>query len=336
MSKKFVEYISNDQFRENVKIQLPVLVINGRTEGPTIFLCAAQHGRELHGFAALSCVYEAINPEEVAGRIIMMPVMNPLGVRMRNQDFPTERARYMSTYRSDFRHDMDVSWLEGEDAESVQSPVAQKIYQTYVRQSDIVVDIHGWRSGSIAWADEPELLKFMDAALRLTLIGKQKEPHCTLTRRARAEGKIVHSAEFQPQDYLHAGTMSTACRFIRNLLKIYGLIPGAPEITEERYHLTDRNVFVKTPATGLVVPFYQDQEIVPAGAEYLRLISLDTGLTIWSYCTEETMMNIYSARYYLGEGIEGTSYVEPGMLIGHLNKVRRFNSAAGTFEELQS
>ncbi len=47
------EWVSNETFVQNIRIQLPVLIAEGDRPGQTVFICAAQHGREIHGVAAI-------------------------------------------------------------------------------------------------------------------------------------------------------------------------------------------------------------------------------------------------------------------------------------------
>lgn len=58
-------------------IDIPVAVINGAKSGPTLALVAGSHGTEYASIIALQKMIQTINPAEVAGVLIIVPLVNP-------------------------------------------------------------------------------------------------------------------------------------------------------------------------------------------------------------------------------------------------------------------
>ena len=61
------------------KIEVPVTVINGVKDGPTVVITAGVHPNELIGQAATVQLSNEISPEEVSGTLILVHIQNPMG-----------------------------------------------------------------------------------------------------------------------------------------------------------------------------------------------------------------------------------------------------------------
>ena len=322
------EWVSNEMFVQNIRIQLPVLIAEGERSGPTVFICAAQHGREIHGFAAISQVFDELSAAELRGTVIFVPAMNPLGVRMRIQDIPDELPRRVPAMNGAPVRNMNRLWDLADGADSIQSAVVKQIYERYVSRADAVLDIHGWGSGSTGWTTGNCASILQKFGLRMFSITKM-DSDGMLAARARRDGKDAYTVEIEPQNLVVKDSFDLTCRIIRNMLKAYGMIPGEPELPGEQFiRDPDGDVFLETPVTGIAVSLFRDQEVVAAGSEYLRILSVDTGETLWRHIQKEEMLNVYAGRYYLGPGREPTSYVERGMKIAHLASFKKIANTA--------
>ena len=56
---------------------LPLLLVRGRLEGPTLVVTAGVHGDEYEGVRAIFEMYLRLNPDEMAGDMLAVPVANP-------------------------------------------------------------------------------------------------------------------------------------------------------------------------------------------------------------------------------------------------------------------
>ena len=61
------------------RIDIPVLVMNGTQDGPTLLVVSTQHGIEIQGVEVIHKVMrERVDPKNLRGAIIGIPVENPL------------------------------------------------------------------------------------------------------------------------------------------------------------------------------------------------------------------------------------------------------------------
>ena len=66
-------------------LSLPVHVVHGSRPGPTLGLTAAIHGTEYPPILALREVVLGLNPQELRGTLIVLPVANPVSLAARHR-----------------------------------------------------------------------------------------------------------------------------------------------------------------------------------------------------------------------------------------------------------
>lgn len=72
-------------------LSLPVEVVNGRRDGPRLWLSAAVHGDELNGVEVIRRVLEEIEPASLRGAVIAVPVVNVFGFIIQSRYLPDRR-----------------------------------------------------------------------------------------------------------------------------------------------------------------------------------------------------------------------------------------------------
>lgn len=71
--------IKGIELNTNTSIDIPVLVMNGEKDGPTILIVSTQHGIEIQGAEVIiKIMRDKVNPKDLRGAIIGIPVENPL------------------------------------------------------------------------------------------------------------------------------------------------------------------------------------------------------------------------------------------------------------------
>lgn len=70
---------------------LPVVVINGRSSGPHVWLSAAIHGDELNGIQIIRRVLRELDARNVRGALIAVPIVNPMGFMVGSRYLPDRR-----------------------------------------------------------------------------------------------------------------------------------------------------------------------------------------------------------------------------------------------------
>lgn len=109
-------------------VELPLLVMHGRTDGPTVWLDAAIHGDEVCGVEIIRRVVAAINPRTIRGTLIAVPIVNVHGFMNRDRYLPDRR-------------DLNRSF-PGSARGSLASQIAHLMMTEVVQRSDVGIDLH--------------------------------------------------------------------------------------------------------------------------------------------------------------------------------------------------
>ncbi|MDJ0658583.1 MAG: succinylglutamate desuccinylase/aspartoacylase family protein [Crocosphaera sp.] len=116
------------QLPTRTTISLPVVVINGQYNGPTLWLSAAIHGDEINGVEIIRQILNKIKPKYLYGAIIAVPVVNVFGF--------IEQSRYLPD-----RRDLNRSF-PGSPQGSLASRLAHLFMTEIVNHSTHGIDLH--------------------------------------------------------------------------------------------------------------------------------------------------------------------------------------------------
>jgi hypothetical protein len=109
-------------------VTLPEHVLHGLRPGPTMFVSAAIHGDELNGVEIIRRVLRALQPGNIAGTLLCVPVVNAYGF--------IGRSRYLPD-----RRDLNRSF-PGSPGGSLAARLAHLFLTEVVRRSQIGIDLH--------------------------------------------------------------------------------------------------------------------------------------------------------------------------------------------------
>ncbi|MAX55990.1 MAG: succinylglutamate desuccinylase [Alcanivoracaceae bacterium] len=134
-----------DQSFGSIATPVPVLVAHGTKPGPQLCLTAAIHGDELNGIEMVRRLMYKLEPNELAGTVIGVPIVNLDGFR--------SGSRYLSD-----RRDLN-RYFPGNKNGSAASRVAHSLYSNIVSHCDYLVDLH---TGSQKRVNLPQLRADLD------------------------------------------------------------------------------------------------------------------------------------------------------------------------------
>ena len=77
-----------------VKVDIPVVVINGAGAGPTFWVNAAIHGDEPEGPLACALAAKQIDPTKLRGAVVLVPCVNPLAFSAAERGNPLDTFTY--------------------------------------------------------------------------------------------------------------------------------------------------------------------------------------------------------------------------------------------------
>lgn len=116
-------------------ISLPVIIAKGKLSGPTLGLTAAVHGNELNGIPVIQRLFAEIEPAELKGTIIGVPVVNV-------PSFMRKQRRFVDGV--DLNHIMP-----GIKNGNVSQTYAYRFIEKVIKQLDYLIDLHTASFGRI-------------------------------------------------------------------------------------------------------------------------------------------------------------------------------------------
>src|SRR5690606_11963254 len=118
----------------------PVNVVHGTRPGPVLCLTAAVHGDELNGVEIVRQVVNRLDPAELAGTVVGVPIVNLSGF--------SRNSRYLPD-----RRDLN-RFFPGSRFGSVASRIANSFFENVVGACDALVDFH---TGSFDRSNLPQV-----------------------------------------------------------------------------------------------------------------------------------------------------------------------------------
>ncbi len=107
----------------------PLIVIAGARPGPTAALVAGIHGDEYEGPAALWRVLAAVTPENLCGRLLVVPVAHGAAFSAGTRTSPIDGVNLARIF-------------PGDPGGTTTLRLAHDLFETVVRRADFLVDLH--------------------------------------------------------------------------------------------------------------------------------------------------------------------------------------------------
>src|SRR5690606_5883896 len=108
--------------------RLPLVLISGRA-GPTALLISGSHGDEYEGQIILSRLIENLNPDDVSGRVIILPAAHPPAVIAGRRTSPFDNGNLNRSFTA-------------HQAATLADKIALLIKAELLPIADAVVDLH--------------------------------------------------------------------------------------------------------------------------------------------------------------------------------------------------
>jgi predicted deacylase len=118
-------------------LEIPVNVIAGRGSTPVFACIAGIHGDEPEGVLALLDMWDVVEPSELIGRLILIPVANPLAFAAGTRISPLDSV------------DLNRSF-PGRDDGGASHRLARELFNSVVSRADLVFSLHSWYSYGVA------------------------------------------------------------------------------------------------------------------------------------------------------------------------------------------
>ena len=188
-------------------LALPVIVVHGKSDGPTMWINAATHGDEICGVEIIRRVLDAVDPKSVSGTIIAAPIVNVHGFNTGDRYLPDRR-------------DLNRSF-PGSARGSLASRIAHLFMTEIVSRCELGIDLH---TGSDHRSNHPQLRGDLDDERTLHLANLFGAPVAQGATCLLFEGGEAYRFD---EEAITIGT-DGALRVLHSLGMIDELVPPAP------------------------------------------------------------------------------------------------------------
>ncbi len=303
---------------DHTPVTLSVQVVNGRRQGPTMFVSAAVHGDEVIGVEIVRRLLRTANLDTLKGTLLAVPIVNAFGFM--------NHSRYLPD-----RRDLNRSF-PGSASGSLAARLASLFLNEVVLRCDVGIDLH---SAAIHRTNLPQI-RVSPGRPNTMILAEAFGAPLILTSKLR-EGSLRQAALDRQIDILlyEAGeglrfdenAVRTGVTGILRVMRHLGMISGKqvskPKVAPIRS--TSSN-WQRAPAGGLLRTFKTIGEAVGEG-DLLGIISDPFG---------ETETEILSEDNGLMIGRTNLPIVNEGDGLFHIARIRKSANAEATIDSLAS
>jgi len=248
----------------------PIAVVHGRQDGPVLFVGGGTHGEELNGIESARRLAVEVDPEHIAGTLIVVPVQNPPAYLAFQHTTPWDDGDLGKAY-------------PGSSEGSLTERIAYRLFESVISRANAAIDIHSamkWGSEypqCIVLAGSEEVHRTAAEIARcfpFRAIVSVRQEHLTLHfgpayRRSlffllTERGIPSVLVEIGEGGKLNVSYVELALAGLQNAMRHLGMLPGAVEEYSEPVW-TNEMLNVRSPTGGLLYLYVQEGEIVRAG-----------------------------------------------------------------------
>jgi predicted deacylase len=258
---------------------IPVLVVNGGQTGPTFFINATMHGDEVLGADIVRRCWSLLDPQELSGRLIAIPMANFAGVATRT------RRNIVEMYPGP--QDMNRIF-PGNPVGIMTERLAATIMERFVAIADFTFDVHcasvggEWQAYTQIPAESDGLSPELTAEARAlgkvfgtSLVLEGMDTPGSLGDEVLRAGKTASMVEFGVANRSEASEREFGSTGLRNLLTHVGMLAGTVEPPPDQVIVRDL-IRVRTDRGGFLDLLVRAGDQVEEGQLVARVTDIDT------------------------------------------------------------
>ncbi|NHA69483.1 succinylglutamate desuccinylase/aspartoacylase family protein [Phycicoccus flavus] len=224
-------------------VDLPVQVVHGREDGPTVWVDAAIHGDEAVGVEVVRQVLAGLDPKALRGTLIAVPIVNVLGFMNGNRYLPDRR-------------DLNRSF-PGAPRGSLAGRVAHLFMTEVVDKCEVGIDLH---TGSDRRTNLPQIRADLEDARTRELAAAFAAPvmlHArlrdgSLRHAAREHGAKVLLYEAGEAWRMDPWAIDAGVLGVRRVLAFLGMTDPVDEEPPQPSAVSWRSGWVRSRGTGML------------------------------------------------------------------------------------
>lgn len=223
-------------------VALPVIVVHGKNDGPTMWLSAAVHGDELCGVDIIRRVLEQLNAKTLRGTVIAVPIVNVHGFNAGDRYLPDRR-------------DLNRSF-PGSARGSLAGQIAHLMMTEIIGRCSIGIDLHTGSDHRVNLAqvrgdlDDPNVLALAETfAAPLSLHAKTRDG--SLRAAATEAGATVLLFEGGEADRFDETAIQAGVDGVIRCMASAGMIDNAPAATHVT-QISRRSRWMRVNRSGIM------------------------------------------------------------------------------------
>ena len=238
-------------------LSIPVAVFHGAKPGPVLAVVAGSHGTEYTSIIALEKLIATLNPAEISGTVIIVPLINIQSFEQKVPHLNPVDKKSMNR------------WYPGKMDGTQTDRASYLITKQVVEQSDHLIDLHGgdldeslrpysyWTKTGNERQDQ--ISKEMVLAFGLDHIiisaDRPKDPQASryLENTASTRGKPSITAEAGYAGTVETDDLNALVSGCLNVMRYLKMLPGEPNVVEHPVWI-EKVVTVASEQTGIFYP----------------------------------------------------------------------------------
>ena len=212
------------EMRDGTPVGLPCAVVNGASDGKTLYIQAASDGDELNGVGVVQRVFPQIPPSELSGQILVVGIVNFHAFQVAQHRNPVDDTKMNRAY-------------PGDDNGTSSERIAAATFDV-ARDADLILDLH--QGSTSRMIDEVRVRcgrhhRLHSECLRLAktfgcgYVLDQKGPDGQLARVGPDEGVPTIDPELGGCVGWDEESIRKGVRGVKNVLRGYGFLDGSVE-----------------------------------------------------------------------------------------------------------
>ena len=149
------DFVVVDESAAGTRTRIPVILLNGVHEGPTLMIASGVHGDDLNTIPMIWRIADTVNLDKLHGQVIAAPIINPLAF---------EAGTHLTS------SDNSPPVFPGDPVGTISQRIGYHIYNKLVVRADYVIDMHGGSKNATLAA-----LAHIDGGCESAIFSKAKE-----------------------------------------------------------------------------------------------------------------------------------------------------------------
>lgn len=254
-------------------LTIPVVVVHGTGDGPTLWIDGAIHGDEPEGPLSIQKLLAELDPKQLRGTVVAIPVLNVSAFEAQQRGNPFDG----------FTYDMNRIYPGRPDGYPTER-VAWAHYEAMIDTADLLIAVHS--GGAHSYLAQAQFYNGTDAGLELAKamgpgwdlilkpLGSKGSPPAAMAERGKAAITVELGGlcSTLPDDFHHNGTVLKDA--FLNVMRHYGMIDGEAQYCDAWHLGVQRTILAGVGGFFVPEEGVQYRTPIAAGTRIARILDL--------------------------------------------------------------